>query len=251
MIDFSAISRSSLVGKLLRLPLSFLPSHARVRILQGPLRGKRWIVGAGNHGYWLGSYESDMQRLFAAEIRPGAVIYDVGANVGFYTLLAACLTGAHGRVVAFEPLPRNLRFLEQHLALNKVENVEVIAAAVSDREGEGTFAELPDSSMGRLAAAGKVRVKTIRLDDFLERGQFPLPDLIKIDVEGAEAEVLQGGAKLLSAHRPIILLATHGDQVRTQCLELLAQLGYEVRPIGEGSETEASEVIARPMGASL
>src|SRR5579864_334767 len=81
-INFSAINRSSLLGRILRLPLRLLPRGSVVPILQGPLRGRRWIVGSSTHGCWLGSYENGEQKILQASIRPGSVVYDIGANVG-------------------------------------------------------------------------------------------------------------------------------------------------------------------------
>ena len=81
----------------------------QIPIFQGKLRGKKWIVGSGEHGYWLGSYEMDKRLAFEKEILPDSVIYDIGANVGFYSLLAAEMTGEKGHVYAFEPLPRNIK----------------------------------------------------------------------------------------------------------------------------------------------
>ncbi len=93
MINFSGISNSKLAGRAMRLPLQLIPDSAVVRILQGPLRGKRWIAGSSNHGCWLGSYEAAKQRKIIEFVRPGMVCWDVGANVGFYTLLFAELVG--------------------------------------------------------------------------------------------------------------------------------------------------------------
>jgi len=78
-----------------------------VPILQGPLRGKKWIVGSQRHAFWLGGYEPHLQRLIAREVKPGEIFYDVGANVGFYSLLASVLVGP-GKVFAFEQLPANV-----------------------------------------------------------------------------------------------------------------------------------------------
>ena len=89
----SEISNRSVAGRLLRLPLALIPPALAMPVLQGPLRGYRWIVGSSNHGCWLGSYEYAKQRLFAQMVRSGDVVFDVGANVGFYTLLAACRVG--------------------------------------------------------------------------------------------------------------------------------------------------------------
>src|SRR5947208_793716 len=98
-----------LLAKLVRLPLRLIPSQSIVRIRSGDLRGWRWIVGSSTNGCWLGTYESHMQRLFREHIGPGSTVFDIGANVGFFTLLASKLAGEAGRVYAFEPLPRNLR----------------------------------------------------------------------------------------------------------------------------------------------
>ena len=116
------LSNETRLGRLLRLPLRLLPAGAVVPILSGPLRGRRWVVGAGPHGYWLGTYEADKQRLLQTLLREGDCFFDVGANVGFFTLLASALVGRSGRVVAFEPLPQNLAFLRRHLLLNRPHN---------------------------------------------------------------------------------------------------------------------------------
>jgi FkbM family methyltransferase len=138
-----------------------------VRILQGPLRGKKWIVGSSNHGCWLGSYEYEKRRLFERALREGFTVFDVGAHVGFYTLLASVLVGAKGKVFAFEPLPRNLHYLKEHLRRNRVENVSVVEAAVSDRSGFAAFEEGLYDSGGHLAAAGRLRVPTVTLDELV------------------------------------------------------------------------------------
>src|SRR5579862_7724955 len=109
LANLSGISRKSWLGKLLRAPLRLIPRSAVLPILQGPLRGKKWVVGSGNHGCWLGSYEHDKQSLFQKTVRTGDIVYDVGANAGFYSLLASVLVGEKGQVYAFEPLPANLR----------------------------------------------------------------------------------------------------------------------------------------------
>src|SRR5688572_25202486 len=117
-MNFSGLSNQSLAGKILRQPLKLIPPGTHVRILQGRLRGKRWIAGSSTHGCWLGSYESDKRQLFESSITPGDVVFDIGANVGFYTLLASDLVGSSGHVYSFEPVPRNIEFLNEHLSLN-------------------------------------------------------------------------------------------------------------------------------------
>ncbi len=219
-------------GRLARLSLRCIPSGAAMPILGGRLRGKRWIVGSATHGAWLGSYELEMRRLFETTVTPGSVVFDVGAHVGLYTLLASVLVGPAGTVVAFESLPRNLRYLREHLRINRISNVEVIEAAVSARTGTTLFAEGPDSFSGRIAEDGALRVPQVSLDDVIARGEIPAPDYIKIDVEGAERLVLEGARTTLAAAHPTLFLSAHGPDLRRECAEVLRGLGYDLRAAG-------------------
>src|SRR6185295_4714839 len=108
------------IGKLLRLPLKAVPKAAALPIMSGPSRGFRWVVGASIHGCWLGTYERTKQKRFAAAISLNHVVYDLGAQAGFYSLLASRLVGRQGMVYSFEPLPRNIRFLKKHIAINSL-----------------------------------------------------------------------------------------------------------------------------------
>ncbi len=204
----------------------------------------KWIVGSSNHGCWLGSYEYAKRCAFERVVREGSVVFDIGANVGFYTLLASVLVGARGRVFAFEPLPRNLRYLKEHLQINGIRNVSVIEGAVSDCDGVADFEEGRTHSMGRLAPCGRLAVRTVSLDEMMKRGELPPPDCMKIDVEGGEKLVLTGARVLLGNTRPNIFLATHGPGVHQQCCELLGSFGYHLRPIGPNSLEQCDEVFA-------
>ena len=148
-INLSAISFHGWFGQGVLWPLRLIPRKMVVPIIQGPLRGKRWVVGSSTHGCWLGSYEYVKSRLRERHVRSGDPVYDIGAHVGFYTLLASVLVGPTGRVVAFEPFPRNLAYLRKHLALNHVRNAVVIEGAVYDHEGEVRITEGPSSSESR------------------------------------------------------------------------------------------------------
>ena len=126
----------SLIGKALRLPLRMIPSGTQMPILRGPMRGKRWIVGSTNHGCWLGIYERSKLKVFSAAIQRGYVVYDLGANVGFYSLLASVLVGSDGQVFSFEPAPRNLGLLRRHLELNRVKNCSVLTLLSAVQMGQ-------------------------------------------------------------------------------------------------------------------
>jgi FkbM family methyltransferase len=248
--NLSAIPSDSLLGKLLRAPLRLIPSSAVVPILQGPLRGKKWIVGSGNHGCWLGSYEHDKQEAFRNAVRKDDVVYDVGANVGYYTLLASVLAGQRGFVYAFEPLPRNLVDLRRHLEMNQVKNCEVIEAAVSLAEGQARFDPSEDRHTSHLSSEGTIQVRTVVLDELVCCKGIRPPNLIKMDIEGGELMCLRGCKSTIQTFRPIIFLATHGSEIHDACVQLLTGLNYTIKPMGKPSIECADELIAQPEKAT-
>lgn len=230
-IQFARCGRS--IGKLSRLPLRLIPPQQVVPILTGRLRGKRWIAGSSNHGYWLGTHEYPKQCMFTQFIQCGMAVYDIGANVGFYTLLSSVLTGCEGRVIACEPLPDNLALLHRHIVLNQLHNVQVIEAAISDNVGFARFACGRSSSMGKLDTRGQLEVTTTTIDTLVFQQSFPLPNVVKIDIEGGEARAILGMRMVLAQASPVILLATHGEQVREECRNILTALGYRMHLLQE------------------
>lgn len=220
----------ALRAKILRLPLSLIPREAEVRILRGPLRGMRWVKGAGPNAYWFGTYEVSRIRAFANMVAQGAVVYDVGANVGIYSLLASLRAGPSGRVYAFEPLEHNLQYLRRHISLNNAQNCTVLAEAVCNKEGTRSFSAAPfASSMARLAPNGEMRVSCTTLDGCLYgTRRLRAPDIIKIDVEGAELEVLEGSYRTLAEFHPAIFLEIHGTQLHADCRAFLSKMGYHI-----------------------
>ncbi len=242
--NFSGISNKGLIGKLLRLPLRLLPKDMKLPVLQGKLKGKRWIVGSGNHGCWLGSYEHEKQNLFAEMLQEGSVVFDIGAHVGFYTLLSSQIVGPKGKAIAFEPLPRNIHYLKEHLRVNQCKNVTVIEAAVVERSGFTFFEEGSNNHTGRLSQRGCLEIKAVSLDGLVSKGEIPPPDYMKIDVEGAELLVLSGAKSILNNYHPTIFLATHGTEVHQQCCNLLKSSGYELQSINNNSIDETDEILA-------
>ena len=219
-----------MIHRILRWPLSLIPREAEVPILRGPLRGKKWVVGAGPHACWVGTYEVDRLRAFAAATGAGNAVYDIGANVGIYSLLASSCVGPSGIVYAFEPQERNLQFLRRHMTLNHVENCEIFAAALSNSEGTRRFAAAHwESSMGRLSAEGELVVPSTTLDACIygEKRLRP-PNILKIDVEGGELEVLEGANRVLMEFHPAVFLEVHGTELHAQCRALLAGKGYRL-----------------------
>ncbi len=244
-LDLSGIPPTSLTGRLLRAPLRLVPPGLHMRVLQGPLRGQRWIVGSATHGCWLGTYEKEKQEFVARLLRPGQVMFDVGANVGLYALLASRCVGLKGKVIAFEPLPGNLDYLRRHLALNRVGNVDILAAAVGRAPGRASFLAAGSRSMGRLDGGGSLEVDVVSLDSLLASGRLPPPDVIKMDIEGGEVDALLGAEAILREHRPTIVLATHGWEKHQECLRLLRSFDFDVRALSGGG-VEATDEVAEP-----
>lgn len=225
-MNFSAVPQSSSLGKVLRLPLRLIPAGAVLPVLQGPLRGMKWISGSGDHGCWLGSYEHNKQRLFYAAIKPKTVVWDIGANVGLYSLMASRKAM---RVIAVEPVAENVKYLERHISLNGVRNIEVVVAAVARECGQASFSAGNNRSTGHLAA-GPLKVDVVTLDSLFVK--FGAPDVIKMDVEGAEYVALQGAERCLAGN-PIIFLATHSVALAAQCSDLFLSAGYVSTAVAE------------------
>jgi FkbM family methyltransferase len=230
-------------SRMLRMPLRLVPRGVTVPILSGELRGWKWITGASTHGCWLGTYERETQAAFASLIREGDVVYDVGANAGFFTLLSAKLAGRTGKVYAFEPLPANLAVLRRHVAANEAK-VEVLDVALSSSSGVARFAPGSNASMGGLANAGTIEVRTAALDELVSSGRIAPPRFMKIDVEGAECDVLTGATQTLLRHHPVILLSTHGYALHERSCAFLRTLGYALQVIRDGTADGQYTLIA-------
>jgi FkbM family methyltransferase len=233
-----------MIARAARLLLRLLPPGTVVRVLRGPLRGLRWVIGTAPHGAWLGRLEPASLALFARAIAPGATVWDIGANVGLFTLAAARAAGPAGRVVAFEPFPDNVAALKRHLHLNAVTNVEVVEAAVGREAGRARMAAGDSLSEARLAADGAVEVPVVSLDGWAGAGRADPPSVVKIDVEGAEFDVLRGAGAAL-AHRPLILMSIHSDELARRCLGWLTAAGYQVEGVGGERVRDTSEWVAR------
>lgn len=240
------------MGRILRLPARALPAGTVMRIRRGPARGMKWISGSAIHGCWLGTYELDKQRALERFVRPGMTVYDIGAQAGFYTLFFSRLVGDAGRVYAFEPCPYEARFLVDHTRINRLENVQIIQAAVSERAGfvgmtfdRGmTQNEICNSSDSNLI------VPSLTLDD----SGLARPEVIKMDVEGAEFAVLNGARQMLRKARPVVFVALHGSKQRAACLEIFTELGYRVYGLGGEPADDASpidEIYALPTETRL
>jgi FkbM family methyltransferase len=184
--------------------------------------------------------------MFAALLKNGDVVWDLGANAGIFTLVASRIVGQKGRVFAFEPQPRNVDALRRHLELNGFRNVDVWPCAVSDQVGEARFDDSGGSSQGFLSDRGQIVVPTVTLDSLMATGELLAPRVIKIDIEGAEHRALRGAERTIDACRPAVFLATHGVVVHRECCDWLRSRDYSLEPIGPTHLEDADEILAVP-----
>ncbi len=229
--SLAGIPSSTFLGGVLRRLFRRVPRRSIETIRSGVLRGHIWIVASGVDGYWLGTYEPEMREAVVRAVAPNGIFFDVGAHAGYYSLLASRLVGAKGRVVAFEPDPRNIDCLKQHLQLNGAANVSVVEAAVADVAGAAKFAPETSGFGGTLSPTGSAVVQTVTIDALVDIGALPAPNYLKIDAEGAEFRVICGARKVLRTVRPTVFLATHGPAAERQCFNAFECLRYAVRPI--------------------
>jgi len=208
-------------------------------IQRGVGAGLRFNPGNSVVSYLLGTAEEPLQRILQLWLRPGMTVYDVGANVGFLTVIAAALVGDQGRVYAFEPVPELADEAEHNATLNYFRQVTVCRSALSHSDGQAVFQLSDDVTQGKLVTnterpnARQLVVQTQKLDSVVQKDRLSQPDLIKIDVEGAEADVLDGGAQTLREIRPNLLIELHSTN--NQVAERLEAFGYVGRVLGSHS----------------
>lgn len=205
---------------------------------------------------WAGTYEDAFAWSIAQAIKPGEVCYDVGGYRGYMT--GAMALARASRVLVFEPLPENQQALLRLCALNPNLRIELRPVAVGDLDGLIQLRVMADSSMGKLETstfqAGapiekEIQVTIRRIDSMVHAQEIPPPDLMKIDVEGAELDVLRGAAEVLARNRPRIFLEAHSASLERACTEELARHGYIVRRLESvpGGEETARHLVAIPV----
>jgi FkbM family methyltransferase len=200
------------------------------------------------------SIEKVSYRAFAKEIARGAVVFDVGAHFGTYSIIAARRGGSAARVVAYEPSELTRSYLTRHLAWNRVERQVIVRPVCCGRTGGETQffcrPDVPDGSNGILPGDGLVEttVPVTTMDDETRRLHLT-PDVIKIDVEGAELDVLEGAERTLATGRPRLFISVHPKQLAFRGLKPDAVLqwlrghGYHCDLVDEDQELH---LFARP-----
>lgn len=210
-----------------------------VQVQRGPAQGL-WLRLNPRTGkdYFAGGGEPEVQQVLQNQLRPGMTFYDIGANIGLFSLIAGRLVGESGRVVAFEADPEIAARLRGHVSRNGFGRVSVEEKAVWSETKIVDFARIdpetsPDRGLGHVAAAGErntIEIGAVSLDDFALT--HPAPDFLKCDVEGAEIEVFQGARRLLGQKRLGIICEMHSEENRRQLVEEFSSAGYACTPVG-------------------
>jgi len=213
---------------------------------QGDLEGFRMYTEWKRYrGVVYGSWEPEVSAIVKKSVQKGMTALDVGGHIGYYTLLLARLVGPDGRVFSFEPSPDNFEFLEKNVRINALAHVSLSRKALFSRAGTFTMT-IPDAatnsggaSIVHAVGSASIAIETMTLDSFCE-GNAAQPAFVKMDVEGAEYDVLIGGEKTIRTNRPKMLIELHhfdGNIGGHPVPALLKSWGYEVEWIERFPQT--------------
>lgn len=209
-----------------------------------------------------GDFETAETRFVTKNVRDGAVVADIGANVGYFTMLFARLVGDGGQVFAFEPHPHLFESLQRSILMNEFEGrVKAFNVALADRDGVAQLLYAPETSnwggscltFDEVAPPGH-HSRTVPIRRFASLMTAQALDFVKIDVEGAEPLVLSAGVDAIKRFRPVILSEIHADQLRRvsnssaeDYVRLVTELGYQCRILSKDGELNR-EITASDLG---
>jgi FkbM family methyltransferase len=199
-----------------------------LRIRGGENEGLKWSLASSGGGYRSGRRAHRQMKLLSSLLSPGDVFWDVGAHHGYMTLCGARQVGREGQVHSFEPCDRSYRFLQMHVEWNGLENVTTHQYALSSFDGLASFGGAGSSKAYSLGG-GREEVKVRTADGIVGSGECPPPTVAKIDVEGAEGEMLAGAASVLPLESRL-LIAVHSAEADRKCIEVLCDLGFTMIP---------------------
>jgi FkbM family methyltransferase len=200
-----------------------------------------------------GHYEDELMtvRIFKKYLKSGMTVLDLGANIGYYTMLARSIVGPKGKVFAFEPSPSSIKLIKASIKENSFANVIAVETAVSNKTGKAKLYLSPlyisehslldyHYSSGR-SSEKSINVKTITIDDYFEKnvGNFKI-DFIKMDIEGSESRALEGMKRVLEENKKLIMITEFcpncikfGNRNPRDFLEKLLHLGFKIFHIDE------------------
>ncbi|MBY0426144.1 MAG: FkbM family methyltransferase [Cytophagales bacterium] len=233
-------------------------------------KGLRMLIPDAHKQYYQnildGSYEIFLVNAILKEFETkGKVIWDIGAHHGYHSLLFSRMVGDFGKVICFEPNPNNISTMGKNFAANELEakNIQQVKAAVGKEKGNCVFrvskeANVPSTSGGFISGVVppgtsevyqdfiEIEVAVETVDNLVDEQAFPIPNFIKIDVEGAELDVLMGAKSIIDQYRPIIIIEIHTIPLMFYISEFLKGLGYSIRFLDEKEDFFTKNIIAIP-----
>ena len=233
------------------------PDRVEVFTLAKPLEGHRMrLEWRSQKKFVFGTKEPAVVETIRRVVRPGQLVVDVGAHVGYFTLLLAKQVGPSGKVVAFEPNPRIFQILQENVALNGYRNVVLENKAVADRPGQvelrisaGSPFDGIDSIVADPGPGPRIEVEAVSLDDFFNSAGRPI-GFVKVDIEGAETLALQGMSRILQEDGPCLLIELHGAEACTEEHPALLKLrGAQYTVSRLDGLGESAHVLAKPKHA--
>ena len=194
--------------------------------------------------YYSGEFEPTTVAMLRELVKPGGTVFDVGANIGYLSLILRTCVGEAGRVVSFEPMPRVFERLRANIELNRFENIEPVHAGLGDSAGSAMLAL--DRAIRLDGRAGEPQpAELVTLDDYVARHAISRLDLVKIDTDGAEPAVLRGAGRALERFKPIVVieLGAREKGSAAESIDLLRHHGYVF------FDESGAQAINDPLGA--
>jgi len=231
------LRKSAVKLKLILKPIGYS------KIKRGPGSNLYWTHEVSDLRYLSGEYEPALANWLKAKMEQNYSFVDIGANAGYFSVLAAkYATNKMQRIIAIEPMAENLELIKKHMEWNNYSNIELFPFAIADSDRMVEFSDSPNMAANTYNEQSSLHKSSPKISIIARSLDSICADLnlknfvIKIDVEGAELDVLKGAKKILETHKPELILATHECHVKgveIDCLDFLHALGYVCEPMEE------------------
>jgi FkbM family methyltransferase len=251
-ISSHRLGRIHLIRAVSEFVTSRLKSVARVQ-------GHKMFLDPRDHLnlFFNGIYEPFETQIVKTEIRKGDIVLDIGANIGYYTLIFAKLVGPEGKVFGFEPDPANFALLKKNVVANHYHNVILVNKAVASKTGKIQLYLSDDIGDHRIYDTGDgrkvIEIEAIRLDDYFNQGNARV-DFIKMDIQGAEWEAIQGMSLLLQKNKNVKIITEFAPKLLRKSgvrpedyLRLLINHDFKIYHADERMKTLESVNITEPL----